>query len=467
MGTSGGPNIINDGLVFSIDGSSRRSTLRNTQTSNILPDPGNWSIGSGGQSGYGANGSSSEQNRVSVSDDPWGRNSITWRTTPDSTSGADGGWNSSSYSVDTNYTYRYVIWVRRYTSGTGGTFYMGMNPAPIRNDNGAVQGNPYWHCPAISSLTQGQWYLVVAHCFHKDHKGLRHPESGWYANGEKIPEIGFCNVGSYDVRWNPGTTSALHRVYHYYTTNVNSGIEFAYPRIDKIDGNEPSIGELLNRGESGITNLINKETYNVINGNNYIQDGMKSTYTFDGTDDYINLGTDLSNLNTSTLSFEMVFKSNSSSGDMRPLIGWMENESSHGYICTGNFTGYWSNESISFYNEGPNTTSLSFAYTNGHEFLNDTNYHHVVFILQTGGYKIYLGGKEVTVNPSFRNGNNSTVMPSNLFGYGSTPSVVIGSGSNPATYGNVTIPVLKIYNKVLTPQEVQKNYNAYKNRFDI
>jgi hypothetical protein len=190
---------------------------------------------------------------------------------------------------------------------------------------------------------------------------------------------------------------------------------------------------------------------------------------FDGTNDYANLsGSYLTNLDTSTLSIEIVFKTNVITGNAITLLGWHENEYPHGYICLGNFTGYWGNETISFYNEGPGTTALSFAYTNGHSFLSDTLYHHVVFILQTNNYKIYIDGVEVAVNASFRNGSQSTVMPSNLFGYGTTPSVVLGTGSDPAGgFFNGQIPVTKIYNRALTAQEVKQNYQQYKTRFNL
>jgi hypothetical protein len=213
----------------------------------------------------------------------------------------------------------------------------------------------------------------------------------------------------------------------------------------------------------GLLDLVNNSTINLAN----VSFDSNAQMTFDGTNDYIDLGSYLPGINTSILSIELVFKSNSITTGANVLLGWMANEYPHGYICTGNFTGHWSNESIAFYNEGPGTTPLSFAYTNGSGLLNDTNYHHAVFILQTNGYKIYIDGSEVTVNPSFRNGSMSTIMPSNLFGYGSTDSVIVGAGSNPASYSNIKVPIVKIYNRILTAAEVQSNYTAIKSRFNI
>ena len=452
MATSGGPDIERDGLVLSLDGASRRSTLKATQVNNILPDPGNWSTGTGGQSGYGSNGSSSEQNRVSVTNDPWGRNSITWRTTPDSTSGADGGWNSSYYSIDTNYTYRYSMWVRRYTSGTGGTFYMGMNPNPIRNDNGASQGNPYFTYPSIASLTQNQWYLVVAHVFHEGYTGGRHPESGWYENGVKISDKSYGNVGSLDVRWASGTTSARHRAYHYYTTNVNSGIEFAYPRVDKIDGKEPSISEMINRGESGWLNLVGDGNGEVDNGLQYASKGVESSFNFDGTDDSIDLGTEEPfTLLNKTATWEAVVKFDSSNANGAIITRWENgvgqtwwfgrynaNRIHLALILGGGYNAFYSDSSMT----------------------NTTKYYHIAAVLNGTSLKFFLDGE--------LNGNrtvNTNTWDTNPSGTHSTRIGAQNGGS--ASLHNGEIPIVKLYDRALSADEIQQNYNAYKNRFNM
>jgi len=260
-------DFITENLVFHLDAANHNSHIRHKQVSNILVDPLSWATGSGSFSGYNRNGGASEQNRLYVNSNPWGGTSVTWRTTPGSSSGADGGWNTNYYPVDTSFTYRFSVWVRRYTSGTGGTFYFGLNPNPLQNDNGSEQGNPYFTYTAISNLTQNQWYLVVAHCFFEGYTGGRHPDSGWYENGSKITDKSFGNVGSEDVRWKPGTKSVRHRAYHYYTTNTASGIEFAFPRVDKLDGTEPAIEELLFMGDSELKDSSgNKHDASLNNG---------------------------------------------------------------------------------------------------------------------------------------------------------------------------------------------------------
>lgn len=260
--------IPTSGLKMLLDGASPRSALHRKQSSNSLVDPHLWGIGTGSTTGYSANGSSTEQSRA-LRTDPWGGTSITWRSTPDATSGADGGWNSSTYSIDRAFTYRFSTWIKRYTSGTGGTFYFGLNPAIIRNDTDAAQGNPYWNCPAISSLTQDRWYLVVNHAFYEGYTGNRHPQSGVYyidTNGAVVhtQDIWGCNCGYEDVRWTTTHTGSNHRSYHYYTTNTASGIEWAFPRMDKIDGKQPSIMQLLKQGEGMWNDLSGNGNHGVM-----------------------------------------------------------------------------------------------------------------------------------------------------------------------------------------------------------
>lgn len=445
MGVAGGPNIEREGLVFALDGGSRRSTLRRTQSNNILPDSGKWATGTGGQTGYSPNGSNSEQNRVLVNDDPWGRTSVTWRTTPDATSGADGGWNTSYYSVDINYTYRYSVWVRRYTAGTGGTFYMGMNPNPIRNDNDSSQGNPYFTYPSIASLTENQWYLVVGHVFYEGYTGGRHPESGWYENGVKISDKSYGNVGAQDVRWASGTTTARHRTYHYYTTNTSSGIEFASPRVDKIDGKEPSISELIRKGDSGWKGLVSKNRFTLPAGLEYSNAGVKSGFVFDGTDDYVSIdsvadliaGGDFSLeaiIKGSTQDHKSIISINTSGGDNRML--WMVRNAGMG-IYDGS------------------------TWYIGDEDVDDNNFHHIVltYDFSTKNAKIYTD-----------NILDTNVITGNQINISASDKVSIGmeyDGASPSDLFSGEIPVAKVYDKILSAQEVQQNFKAYKNRFNI
>lgn len=49
-----------------------------------------------------------------------------------------------------------------------------------------------------------------------------------------------------DYKWAAGATTQEMRDYLYYCTNVDERQYFVYPRVDVMDGSEPSLQELLN-----------------------------------------------------------------------------------------------------------------------------------------------------------------------------------------------------------------------------
>lgn len=219
--------------------------FRNT---NML-DPYSWTVGSGGIGAFGQNGSTNENERV-VGTDPWGNSAVVWESRPNGSADADGGWNLGWLDVDEFSLYRWSVWVKRTTSSAGGTSYMGLygNPnAVIRLDNGAQEGNPYWECNGTGAYTQNQWYLLVGHCFPSDYAGgaTTHPDSGRYTTSGRDGGINFCNIGG-DVKWYPGTIQGYHRVYHYYCGDNTTRLQWFDPRLDKCDGSEPTISDLLN-----------------------------------------------------------------------------------------------------------------------------------------------------------------------------------------------------------------------------
>lgn len=246
-------------LQLLLDASNRKSY--NGRKSLINWDA--WTAGSGGVSGYGANGSTVENERLSASD-PWGYSNIIWETRPTGTNDADGGWDTSWFNIDRSKLYRYSVWVRRTSSTTGGTFYFGMyanGDGSRRTDNNAVEGNAYWDCRNISWMTQNQWYLVVGHVYpyNTTYTG-RHPDSGTYTvSGGRFGDINGCNIGSGDLKWSSNSTQGIHRTYHYYTPDSTSRLQFFQPRVDLIDGTEPTINDLLKNAES---------TWYDISGNN-------------------------------------------------------------------------------------------------------------------------------------------------------------------------------------------------------
>lgn len=220
--------------------------------------PHGWTAGTGsmavgGYPTFNANGDANEQNRYTGTD-PWGNSAMVWQCTSTGGNDASGGWNTDGFAIDNTKLYRFSVWVRRTSATTGGTFYFGLqssNGNAINISSGGTDGNPYWYIVGTGGLTQNQWYLVVGHCYPVSHNGTQmHPDSGIYTTASG--KIG-NNTSGADFKWSSGTTTGVHRTYHYYCTDTTTRIEFFWPRVDIVNGSQPSISQLLTSSTSSTT----------------------------------------------------------------------------------------------------------------------------------------------------------------------------------------------------------------------
>ena len=219
---------------------------------NIL-DPYSWTLGSGGIGSFGQNGNTGENERV-MGTDPFGNSAVVWESRPSGDGNADGGWGNGYYDVDEFTLYRWSVWVKRTSTSTGGTNYVGLYGSPnaiIKLVDGGQEGNPYFECNNISAYEKDVWYLIVGHCFPSNYTGglTTHPDSGRYLTSGRNGGINYCNIGG-DVKWYPGTTGGYHRTYHYYCGDSTSRLQWFDPRLDKCDGSEPTISDLLNNRQA-------------------------------------------------------------------------------------------------------------------------------------------------------------------------------------------------------------------------
>ncbi len=233
--------VITSGLTahFPFD-----DTEKGVANNNIL-DYSTWVVGStGSQTGFSQNG---DGNSIVEGDGPFGYTMTLWQTLGnDVASDADGGWNTSSFTVDNTKLYRFSTWVNRKVIGNG-SFYLGCHgygsvAGVYNNANGTSNNtNPYFWSGGIPSNLEDTWMLVVGHVFPYDHTDTSmHPDSGRYTiDGTKVGST------STDYRWRPETTTGNHRSYLYYSTDPTTQQLWAYPRVDICDGTEPSLQDLL------------------------------------------------------------------------------------------------------------------------------------------------------------------------------------------------------------------------------
>ena len=206
----------------------------NKRDNNLIDWKNNWALGSGSAPFYSQNGSTIENERI-MGTDPYGDTSMLWECGNESDYGSDGGWNSTYFSVDKTMGYRYTVWVKRTGSQDGRTYH---GTHSVNNLSGTANGNPYFFNGDLPNLNQ--WYLIVGiihpHTYGTSSSGI----SGVYdVNGNKV-------LGGTDFKWMSTTTTANFRSYLYYATDTSVRQYFYDPIVQRLDGNEASIDELIN-----------------------------------------------------------------------------------------------------------------------------------------------------------------------------------------------------------------------------
>jgi len=263
MTTTIGARPVKDNLLMNVDAGSI-SSLRGRK-SNLLSwenweDAGAFAGNVSAFNGYPSyvqNGSTAENSR-SAEFNPWGDLDIVWKAVSTSPGAADGGWNTSQFSIDSSKLYRFSVWVKALVTGQAG-FYLG----PRAYDAGGVlqtiqyrktassTSNPYIMINNDYSQwdenTIGTWYLVIGHVWPagtpQESTGEgNHPNTGvWKLDGTNV-----ANTISNDFIWEPDTKFSIHRTYQYYSNITNGEMFFFQPRVDVVDGSEPSLEDLLN-----------------------------------------------------------------------------------------------------------------------------------------------------------------------------------------------------------------------------
>ena len=272
MGSFSGPRIVTDGLILDLDISNSKSFVDAANTS--LINTSTWAAGNNTVTGYGVNETATNENSRSIATDPFGNSNMIWGTFASGDGNQDGGWNTSDCAIDRTKLYRFSVWVKRTSSSGSGTFYFGLLASGgtygiRRNDNGTIEGNPYWDCVGAGSLDQNVWYLVTGHVYPAGttYTGA-HPDTGVYtiAGGTaKVRNVNFCNIGS-DVQWLADSTVGVHRTYHFYCGDNTTRLQFAYPRMDLCDGNQPSIRELLQRSPAALYDNSGRGNHHFMQG---------------------------------------------------------------------------------------------------------------------------------------------------------------------------------------------------------
>lgn len=443
-----GPRNTSNGLIFSVDFGNVKSFSEDKSLINVS----GWTIGTGSATDYTQNGNTVENERK-VDTDPFGNDAIIWESIPEAASGSDGGWNTSQFSIDITKMYRFSVWVNRKVQGNGnfylGTRGYGTTSGVDRLDTGVNSTNPYfWTSSNGTNMPIGEWMLVVGHVWpYGTTVGTTiHEDSGRYTiTGGTYGSI------TRDFIWTSGNTTSLHRSYLYYSTNTGTTQQWSTPRVDIVDGTEPTLEELLENRPNKAVDLTNHQNnVYVINNCTYESADYGSINTnattiqdkgYIGCDDIIFQDEE-------PYSLEFIVKLRSGAGT-----------TFHSLVGRGSSTPWVSlNGSATNWRFSFRELDSTYHYSSYKTDYNITdNWLHVVLTVDSGRVaKVYYNGElfETLSTPT------SSYMEINRIASG------YDSGGNfYSLQGNMAIA--KIYDKTLSSSDVEQNYDSIKSRFGL
>jgi hypothetical protein len=413
----------------------------------------NWTVSTGGVTGYNQNGQTNENQRT-ITTNPWIDSDVIWGSYPNGSDFDDGGWNTDWFNIDNTKLYRFSVWVKRTSSTYGGTFYLGMyanGDGSRRMDNSAVESNAYWNCTGTGGLTQDVWYLYVGHVYpwNTSYTG-RHPNTGYYFvnNPTKQGDVNGCNIGTGDLKWSTNSTQGIHRTYHYYCADSTTRLQFYDPRVDLVDGKEPSITELVNYSPARWRNLASNSINFSISSKPTYSTTAKGLFNFNGSSTFFT-SPENSSFNTETFTIECWARTSS--------------VNQNGFF----FEKGTVNSQYAIFLENPNIKIRTNTAISGVADLQFTAASYIqanVWFLVTASYNnglksFYINGVLLgtqTVTGGFT--TNANGMSIGVYG---------GQTGGRGYYFNGDIANLRFYNRVLTGAEVSQNFQATKTRFGL
>jgi hypothetical protein len=193
-------------------------------------------------------------NDIEIGANPAGQDVLLWHSIGDAVGQANGGWNTDNIPIDSTKTYRYTCWVKRTGTNTGSTYH-GVGGATVCDiATGVRDDNPYFFGGSLPSI--GEWYLLVGYVYPYNYGTTQRQNGGVYRKLD-----GGKYIALYDFKWLNSTISSTNwRTYLYYATTSATHQYHWNPRVDIVDGSEPTVDQLLSIGVQANSNAATAQT---------------------------------------------------------------------------------------------------------------------------------------------------------------------------------------------------------------
>jgi hypothetical protein len=303
-------------------------------------------------------------------------------------------------------------------------------------------------------------YQIIYKC----ETGYTHPNFMYqyqYGNSGYITEFGVhdnskrvhLGDGWYHA-WNTFTTNAsatyINTGLWYYQYNVKDKVSIASISIS-LGADVRSATELIpsNTTRSNTDSLVDQLRRATIDVTNASYDS-NGRVTFDGTNDYVSISPVPLSSGQAVYSIEAVFRTTTT----KTQVIWEQNSSGvtqHQRACMillSSGVGGFNGQSNDFHSSVPYSTN--------------TWYHWVITVDKNAGtnpIKIYVNGSLYTQGNSSGSASNLSVGT-----HGSAIGYKLNANDE---YFAGQIPVVRVYNRLLQPEEINLNFSGYKRRFGI
>jgi len=180
-------------------------------------------------------------------------------------------------------------------------------------------------------------------------------------------------------------------------------------------------------------------------------------YSFDGTDDYIDLSSRIDSLGLSKGTLMIWFKTSSFSA--QTVFGEGSLVSDWGGLSLGNRTSAYTDESLDFVVISGGTSRLVFFVRKGQKYYADNEWHQFVVVVGDNFNNFYADGEKQIL--TYGNGTTQTV-GNYFFNLLNLDSMAIGRRFYPESpqFFNGLIDDVRIYNSALTTAQIKQEYIA-------
>ena len=229
-------------------------------------------------------------------------------------------------------------------------------------------------------------------------------------------------------------------------TTFNSSTDFVYLKDFQIEQNIHSTPFVSDEREE-IESLIDLTKSTNIDVSNVSFDSTGQP-TFDGTDDYSQISLTGVNLDKGC-TIEGVLKRSTPTTAWRTFFN-IKSASSNAPFFEFRSGGNAQHIYADYYNVASEWSTTAATLPTG-------DFGHAVACYDgNGNIKMYFNGELI---------GTTTGVAS--FTLGTSPRLTIGRAYSNDRYTDIVAPIVKVYNRPLLPEEVQQNYNTYKNRFNL